>query len=136
MLIILTIIIKLKIFYIVGIFDSFITQYNKNIGENVPDNNNVRRWTANKTKMGWKKMVIPSNQIEAFSEAIEENKLFLKFLKELNKEFGEYLTNKLSVKTAQKNGYAELLSVYYKILLQNIATKDIPKVFEPFVDKG
>jgi hypothetical protein len=32
-------------------------------------------------------------------------------------------------------GTAELLSVHYKVL-QNIATKGIPKVLEPFIDEG
>jgi uncharacterized protein (UPF0335 family) len=76
------------------------------------------------------KMIIPGNQIETFLEKIEEaeeeNKPFRKYLYELNKEFGEYLTNNFSAKTARKHCYK--VDLFIDFLCWNTDVKCIAEI--------
>ena len=81
-------------------------------------------------KVFTEKIVVPGNQIEAFSEAIEEaeEKIepFRNFLEELNKEFGEYLTDRFSVRTARKHCYK--VGLFIDFLCWNTDVKSFEEI--------
>ena len=76
------------------------------------------------------KIIVPDNQIEAFlkatEEAEEEIEPFRNFLEELNKEFGEDLTDKFSVRTARKHCYK--INLFIDFLCWNTDVKSFEEI--------